>query len=464
MTRPKCGVCKKAVIENCTALACDFECDGWYHIECVGISLEEHTRLVNSNQEWYCGICGLKNDKLLLTEELNNANKEIELLKNDVVEYRALYEDGKTKNAYLSEQCLKREEEIFQLRNELNLLVENRNMLDFPPLPTNNRFACLEQEDTDHPMSRSWTAGGEWIESRRPRRGRPSNASSQIARQSTPKRSSLNTDCQINLNRSFVDSTRFNSNSNVRLLPALTTNSQPFQHSPKSNNHINSRRSQSIPEVPVENTVPNQSNLPATDLPAVVINSVSTDTKPNLSCKSKRKVLVLSDSHGKDISLLLQSHLGNTFEVFNLCRPSAKMEQVLCDVEKYTEKMTKDDFIVLIAGSNNISPKCKPILSLYVEDKLTFLKNKSNLILVLPPTRHDRPYLNDEVAQCIKDITHDPITKDLTFVHTNSFDRHMFTKHGQHFNKKGKEVLSNRIGVCIVKQVVQTQSLFLAVS
>lgn len=72
--------------------------------------------------------------------------------------------------------------------------------------------------------------------------------------------------------------------------------------------------------------------------------------KTTLSC-SRREVLVLSDTHGKDLTMVLQIYFTANCDIFNLCRPGAGY--VLNDANKFAE-------------SNNIEPRCRPIISLSV--------------------------------------------------------------------------------------------------
>ena len=45
-----CGVCQRPVGDNDKAVGCDGECDTWFHIECVQLSLTAYEHLIAEEQ------------------------------------------------------------------------------------------------------------------------------------------------------------------------------------------------------------------------------------------------------------------------------------------------------------------------------------------------------------------------------------------------------------------------------
>ena len=52
-----CGVCSKNVLDDAKAVQCESDCMLWFHIECVGVSDSEYTKLCDSENLWECPTC-----------------------------------------------------------------------------------------------------------------------------------------------------------------------------------------------------------------------------------------------------------------------------------------------------------------------------------------------------------------------------------------------------------------------
>ena len=55
-----CGLCNKAVRWNQRGICCD-NCDLWYHMCCINLSIASYTALENTSVCWICHSCGLPN-------------------------------------------------------------------------------------------------------------------------------------------------------------------------------------------------------------------------------------------------------------------------------------------------------------------------------------------------------------------------------------------------------------------
>ena len=44
------------------AIFCDGPCQKWYHASCIGMSLELHDQLSNSDEKWFCKDCTSSGD------------------------------------------------------------------------------------------------------------------------------------------------------------------------------------------------------------------------------------------------------------------------------------------------------------------------------------------------------------------------------------------------------------------
>ncbi|KAG8313766.1 hypothetical protein J6590_108086, partial [Homalodisca vitripennis] len=50
-----CPVCIKAVMDEDDAIQCDFTCQRWFHIKCIGMPKAEYSKYSsNNNMKWPC--------------------------------------------------------------------------------------------------------------------------------------------------------------------------------------------------------------------------------------------------------------------------------------------------------------------------------------------------------------------------------------------------------------------------
>lgn len=71
----------------------------------------------------------------------------------------------------------------------------------------------------------------------------------------------------------------------------------------------------------------------------------------------KNKVTLISDSHGKNLVWHLDNQIANDFSCFGHVIPGAEVETIISAAanDKQLKNFKKSDFIVLIAGTNNVS-------------------------------------------------------------------------------------------------------------
>lgn len=67
----------------------------------------------------------------------------------------------------------------------------------------------------------------------------------------------------------------------------------------------------------------------------------------------KPKILILSDSHGRDLSVTLNNLLNSRFSVQSFFKPNASFEQVTTNINELAKDFNKSDFVVVLAGVNN---------------------------------------------------------------------------------------------------------------
>lgn len=155
-------------------------------------------------------------------------------------------------------------------------------------------------------------------------------------------------------------------------------------------------------------------------------------------------MFICSDSHGRDLSHKVQQRTTG-FNVTASVLPSAR----LCDVAQVfrgkIKSLTKRDTAVLIAGCNDLEKTSGQRILQGFQEQIENTEN-TNLILATIPLRHDNPgldgkvsYLNAKIETLAKTHAH------VRVLPLHLLPRHLYSRPGLHFNKKGKETISKMI-------------------
>lgn len=190
---------------------------------------------------------------------------------------------------------------------------------------------------------------------------------------------------------------------------------------------------------PQENTQEKQQNKN--------LNPIKKQLAENKTYGPSSRLLIMADSHGRDIYNLLQSKTPANVTAY--VRPSAKFNGVTEDIADLVWDLSKNDNLLVLAGTNDVQhTKVKHILN--DVKTLLLITQHTNLIIATLPMRHDRPDLdkkltiiNEEIEKLIRQSSSN--TKILTL---HDLPRHYYTNHGLHFNRKGKEAIIERILEC----------------
>lgn len=149
------------------------------------------------------------------------------------------------------------------------------------------------------------------------------------------------------------------------------------------------------------------------------------------------KILILADSHGRNIS----SHLTEIWpsrntSISSIFKPNANLSVVTKDLKKQIKTFTKKDYIIVIGGSNDNLVNNENQLV----DKLKRIVAESshtNIILAGLPYKHHIPglnnrvtYVNWEIEKTVNNSSH------AFFLPLNDLSRKLHTKQGLHFNKQ----------------------------
>lgn len=170
---------------------------------------------------------------------------------------------------------------------------------------------------------------------------------------------------------------------------------------------------------------------------------------------AKKKLLLCSDSHGRDMTWHLNARL-KSHESVGFVRPGGRSEQVLDSSNIEKENLKKDDILVLITGTNDVARNEASKAVQCISSTIDKFSKKNKIVLVELPTRYDLAdwsCVNKEVRKT------NNILKDLSEKNPNVFyvgaslaERNLHTQQGLHFNRRGKEWLAEEICSAIKAQ------------
>lgn len=163
--------------------------------------------------------------------------------------------------------------------------------------------------------------------------------------------------------------------------------------------------------------------------------------------RSKHRVLIVSDSHGRDLRKRLQISLNEKVDVTAVIRPGAPFSAVTSDLTELAKDFSKDDHVIILGGTNDITARggvrkevnMNPIAELTKTTNVTvsevpfrfknknqsqnFFVHQSNLVL----------------CSKLKNL------KNIGKLVTTDLDRTYFGYDGLHLNNKGKGEICKRI-------------------
>lgn len=85
------------------------------------------------------------------------------------------------------------------------------------------------------------------------------------------------------------------------------------------------------------------------------------DSQPNKKLCQTKQILILADENGKHLNQAMRCMPElKEYNILTVCKPSAMHSQVLENIEKLTLDFTPNDFVVIIAGLNDIKNKTYP--------------------------------------------------------------------------------------------------------
>lgn len=159
---------------------------------------------------------------------------------------------------------------------------------------------------------------------------------------------------------------------------------------------------------------------------------------------NKNNVLILADSHGRQLAELLHPILPYNVQV--IFKPSAKFNQVISDVTNLTKKFTKNDHVFIIAGCNDCNCKLKTSSFDFNLSSLSFISQITNVHVFNVFDRHDCTKCNDKVVKFNIQLQQEILKTDIKSINLlHILKRNDFTKKKLHLNLRGKQKIVSLI-------------------
>ncbi|XP_047106020.1 intracellular protein transport protein USO1-like [Schistocerca piceifrons] len=163
--------------------------------------------------------------------------------------------------------------------------------------------------------------------------------------------------------------------------------------------------------------------------------------------KANRQVLILADSHGRQIAERVSSLLPS-YNVMGFVKPGACFSEVTKPIENSCKNFGPSDYVVIFGGANDVATDQANEIKIALKCVLKQTTH-TNMLVINQPQRHDLPSwscVNQLVIKINSDI------KDVCgkFEHANVIDvstleKSMHTRHGLHLNYAGKQYLTEKI-------------------
>jgi hypothetical protein len=163
------------------------------------------------------------------------------------------------------------------------------------------------------------------------------------------------------------------------------------------------------------------------------------------------KVLILGDSHVRGCAAEVKQKLKSEYEVIGFTNPGSAMKDIKAMAKSKMAQLTKKDVVVLWGGSNDVAQNNSIVGLRHILD-LVINSSHTNVILMNVPHRHDlmkESCVNKEVETFNKKLRNKMESfKKVELIEVNS-ERDLYTRHGQHFNSRGKETIASKIALTI---------------
>lgn len=132
-----------------------------------------------------------------------------------------------------------------------------------------------------------------------------------------------------------------------------------------------------IEELPNNNSLTNNHKI---------VNTLT--VTPESSSQAKKQILILADENGKHLNQTMRRHKKlKSYNILSICKPYAYMMNILEGIANLTANFTPNDYIIIIAGSNDVYNNKYPSFR-YLCDKLKLCVHTNIIVCSLPYGRN----------------------------------------------------------------------------
>lgn len=182
-----------------------------------------------------------------------------------------------------------------------------------------------------------------------------------------------------------------------------------------------------------------------------ICQKINQGKKSEINVSKEGKIVIFANSHGRYVRNLLSEKCSN-MQITSHIYPSAPLQPILNSsngiFQSSCKGLTKDDYVVLCWGSNEIA-KNESNKFINSMKKALHTLQQTNVIVVNVPSRYDllpNSCVNKEI-ECanmrLNRICND--FENVKVVDISNLNREQHTKHGLHLNYKGKTVMTDKI-------------------
>jgi lysophospholipase L1-like esterase len=177
---------------------------------------------------------------------------------------------------------------------------------------------------------------------------------------------------------------------------------------------------------------------------------------PNVT---KRKTVIIGDSHATGIAAEISSALGKDFEVTGTVTPGARLENITNLADKEVSTIGKSDTVIVMGGANEVSKK-EANIGLKHLGKFVNSRQNTNIMTVTALHRNDlqeTSCVNMEMEVFNRKLHKAVKTADNVNIIQANLSRNDFTHHGLHLNISGKEKMAELIWKNIKKLMARKE-------
>ena len=172
---------------------------------------------------------------------------------------------------------------------------------------------------------------------------------------------------------------------------------------------------------------------------------------PSGIIKPNPKVVLNGDSHIKGFATALQSALTSEYELFSAVKSGSRSKMLCESITETVKQFSKEDVLVICSGTNDYEQDNFKSTFRNIKEYLSPLTHTNILVLGIP-FRYDlqnSTAVNSKILKINKKLSKlVRILPNISFLDSNN-DSKLFTRHGLHRNKLGKQLVQAQIATYI---------------